>query len=131
MLKNKKLLIGGLVVAAAIGFLAFNALSGATSYYYQVGELLGKGDALYGQNVRVRGVVAVGTFKQQVAEKTTTSFVMNDSQGRASLPVVYQGAVPDSFKEGNEVVCEGRLGADGTFQATTLMPKCPSKYTPG
>jgi cytochrome c-type biogenesis protein CcmE len=50
--------------------------------------------------------------------------------GGESLPVIYQGVVPDTFKVGNEVVVEGTLKSNGIFQAYTLMPKCPSKYEP-
>ncbi len=131
MLKNKKILIGGLVVLAAIAFLGYNALAGATSYYYQVGELLGKGSSVYGQTVRVRGTVVVGSSDQQLGEQATLTFALADAKSGSRLPVVYQGAVPDTFKEGNEVVCEGRLNTDGAFRASTLMPNCPSKYVPG
>lgn len=131
MLKNKKFLIGGVVVLGAIAFLGFNALAGATSYYYQVGELLGKGSSVYQQTVRVRGTVAVGSMDQQISEKAILTFVLADAKTTQTLPVVYRGAVPDTFKEGGEVVCEGKLSADGTFEATTLMPNCPSKYVPG
>jgi cytochrome c-type biogenesis protein CcmE len=45
-----------------------------------------------------------------------------------SLPVVYKGMIPDIFGPGIQVVVEGRY-VDGTFQATSLLAKCPSKYT--
>ena len=35
---------------------------------------------------------------------------------------------PDLFKDGAEVVVEGRLGDDGTFLASNVMAKCPSKF---
>ena len=42
--------------------------------------------------------------------------------------VVYRGIAPDTFTDGVDVVVEGRLGADGTFRATTLLAKCASRY---
>ena len=45
-----------------------------------------------------------------------------------SIPVVYAGTVPDIFREGIQVVVEGKMGSDGTFEAETLLAKCPSKY---
>ncbi len=131
LLKNKKFLIGGVVVLGAIAFLGFNALAGATSYYYQVGELLGKGSSVYSHTVRVRGTVVVGSMDRQIGQQATLKFVLADPANAQTMPVIYRGAVPDTFKEGGDVVCEGKLGADGTFQATTLMPNCPSKYVPG
>jgi cytochrome c-type biogenesis protein CcmE len=49
-------------------------------------------------------------------------------EGTESMPVYYQGVVPDTFNETYEIVIEGELGASGIFEAHTLMPKCPSKY---
>ena len=37
-------------------------------------------------------------------------------------------SIPDTFKAGAEVIVEGGLRPDGSFQAKTLMTKCPSKY---
>jgi cytochrome c-type biogenesis protein CcmE len=45
------------------------------------------------------------------------------------LPVVYKGIVPDIFAPGIQVVVEGRLNGSGTMEATTLLAKCPSRFT--
>jgi cytochrome c-type biogenesis protein CcmE len=42
--------------------------------------------------------------------------------------VVYRGLAPDTFTDDVDVVVEGRLGRDGTFEATTLLAKCGSRY---
>jgi cytochrome c-type biogenesis protein CcmE len=44
------------------------------------------------------------------------------------LSVTYVGSKPDMFKEGQGVVVEGRMGADGVFNATTLMVKHNESY---
>ena len=46
------------------------------------------------------------------------------------MPVVYEGVVPDPFREGREVIVSGEL-EDGTFVAErdSLVTKCPSKFT--
>jgi cytochrome c-type biogenesis protein CcmE len=47
------------------------------------------------------------------------------------LPVRYTGVVPDTFKDGAEVVLKGRLGPDGfAVDRDGVMAKCPSKYNP-
>ena len=61
-------------------------------------------------------------------EGSTLRFIMTD--GQQDLPVSYVGVVPDSFKAGGQTVVEGKLDPEGTFQATTLLAKCPSKYEP-
>jgi cytochrome c-type biogenesis protein CcmE len=47
---------------------------------------------------------------------------------KASIAVDYEGVVPDSFKPGGEIIVEGTYTGDGKFKATTIMPKCASKY---
>ena len=44
------------------------------------------------------------------------------------LAVNYHGIIPDTFVDGADVVVEGALSTDGTFDAHTLLAKCPSKY---
>jgi cytochrome c-type biogenesis protein CcmE len=42
--------------------------------------------------------------------------------------VVYRGIAPDTFTDSVDVVVGGRMGPDGTFQATELLAKCASRY---
>jgi cytochrome c-type biogenesis protein CcmE len=55
--------------------------------------------------------------------------VDRDGSGK-SLPVTYQGTVPDPFRGGREIVLTGSL-ENGTFvgEPETLITKCPSKFT--
>ena len=129
MLRRKRVLIGGIIVFLAIGYLGYIGFMGAATYYYEVGELIAQGSSIYGENVRVNGQTAPGSVEQE-AQGRILRFTMIDIDGEESLPVVYQGVVPDTFKVGNEVVVEGHLNSGGIFQAHTLMPKCPSKYLP-
>ena len=129
MLKNKKFIIGAIIVLAAIGFLSVRAFAGSATYYYDVAEMVQKSGSVSGQTVKVRGFVDEGSVVRQT-EGATLNFTLADEGRTNKLPVVYQGVVPDTFKEGSELVCEGSLSKDGVFRATVLMPKCPSKYTP-
>ena len=129
MLSKKRFLIGGIIVFLAIGFLGYMGFMGAATYYYEVGELLEQGSSIYAENVRVNGQVASGSVEPE-AQGTILRFTIIDVDGEESLPVVYQGVVPDTFKVGNEVVVEGHLNSTGVFQAHTLMPTCPSRYVP-
>ena len=45
-----------------------------------------------------------------------------------TIPIVYHGSVPDLFKVGRDVNLTGQL-VGGSFMATALTTKCPSKYT--
>ena len=127
MLRNKKFLIGGIIIFLAIGYLSFMGFADSATYYYTVSELMEQGDSIYGENVRVNGQVVPGSVEQEAG---SFDLKFSVAEGGESLAVVYHGVVPDTFKAGNEVVSEGHLDATGIFEAHTLMPKCPSKYVP-
>jgi cytochrome c-type biogenesis protein CcmE len=124
--RRKRFLIVGLVVAAALGYLGFTAFRGASMYYLTVDELLARNDAAYGEQVRLMGKVEEGSVVTS-SETNTLRFTVTGEDG-ASLPVVYSGIVPDAFKQGADVVVEGSLARAGTFEASSLLVKCPSKY---
>ena len=46
------------------------------------------------------------------------------------MPVRYKGILPDLFKEGKGVVAEGKLSADGVFNATQVLAKHDENYMP-
>ena len=109
------------VVAAVLGLVAFS-LSGTTTYYKTPKELL-SGTVDSNQRVRVAGNVVAGSVER---DKTTTTFVVTD--GTQQVPVSTQDALPDTFGEGVEVIAEGSMTESGTFMASTVLAKCPSKF---
>ena len=129
MFGKRKFLIGGLLVVLAMGYLAYTGFESSTTYYYTVSELVEQGDSIHGENVRVSGQVAAGSLKQESAGHIL-KFNIIDDKVEESLPIIYQGVVPDNFKVGNDVVVEGHLDSGGIFQANTILVKCPSKYVP-
>lgn len=128
MKKYKKFIIGGVVVVLALAVLGYAAFMGGNTYYYDVGQFLDEGAAVLGKNVRVSGLVAEGSYKQGF----DLYFTLEDMTGRNdTLKVVYNGSVPDTFKEGQQIVAEGKLIAgEDTFVASQLVIKCSSKYEP-
>jgi cytochrome c-type biogenesis protein CcmE len=54
------------------------------------------------------------------------SFFMSDEKGLVKQ-VVYKGAKPQDFEKSEQVVVMGRMEGD-TFEASSLLLKCPSKY---
>jgi len=75
---------------------------------------------------KLTGKVVDGSVKR---EGENLSFAVRDRDGSASVPVTYTGVVPDPFREGREVVVDGKLQG-GTFVAErdSLVTKCPSKF---
>ena len=129
MLKKKKFLIGGLAVTLAMGYLGYMGLSSSATYYYTVGEVQQLTSSIYGKTVRVNGVVAPDSVVSET-QGTVLKFDIVDAEAGKSLPVIFRGVAPDTFKAGADVVAEGRLTAEGVFQADSIMAKCPSRYEP-
>lgn len=111
----------GAVVAACAGYLAYSASGTGVAYYRTVAEV--KGDP-GGADVRVLGTI------ENVRRGPSPLDVRFDAvAGGYTLPVAYHGQVPDLFKAGVQVVVQGAMGRDGVFHATTLLTKCPSRFT--
>jgi len=126
LLKKKKYLIGGLILIAALIFLGYFSFMGGLTYYYEVGELMDEANSITGQTVRVSGNVADDVVKNGLELRFT---ILDMSDSETSLPVVYSGAVPDTFKVGNQVVVEGKY-TGGVFEAEAIIVKCGSKFIP-
>ena len=80
-----------------------------------------------GRSYELTGKVAQGSVKR---DGDRLRFAIRDRDGSTSVPVVYEGVVPDPFREGREVIVSGEL-EKGTFVAErdSLVTKCPSKFT--
>ena len=126
MLRKKKFIIGGFILTAALVFLGYIGIMGSVTYYYEVNELLEKAGTLGSQTIRVSGNVADDVNREGLDMSFTILDLSNDD---VSLPVAYNGAVPDTFKVGNQVVVEGKYSAS-IFEADNIIVKCGSKYEP-
>ncbi len=124
--RKKKFLLLGIGIVACMAFLLVVTLSskGGLVYYYTVSEFERMGPQR-DSSFRVNGKVATGSIVRQPTG-LDVSFAMTD--GQATLPVRYHGIIPDTFVDGADVVVEGGLRQDGTFEASNLLAKCPSKY---
>jgi cytochrome c-type biogenesis protein CcmE len=120
-----KYLIGAIAIFGVIGYLIFFGLTQTSQWAITLTELSAKGSSAVGQGVRVTGQLEANSVKKDV-QANKIAFVLTDGVNR--LPVSYSGVVPDTFDRAVEVVAEGKLNPDGTFTATNLLAKCPSKY---
>ena len=77
------------------------------------------------QRLRIGGLVELGSI-QKDGERVT--FTVTDNEH--VLKVSYKGILPDLFKEGQGVVAEGSMGADGVFAAREVLAKHDENYMP-
>jgi len=124
--KRLKFVLLGAGVVLSMVFLIWAGLDrpGGFVYYLTVSEFMQQ-DRRGTDGFRINGKVVDGTIERQTSGEDV-SFLMSD--GVASLAVRYHGVIPDTFVDGADVVVEGRLADDHTFEAHTLLAKCPSKY---
>ncbi len=118
-------LLGGIIILGAVGYLIYANTQSDEVYDMTVSELI-RCTSCIGQSVRVEGTVQKGSIQHNDTMQQL-DFVISD--GEKSLPVAYSGVVPDIFNVGIQVVIEGQYSGHGTFQAETLLTKCPSKFT--
>jgi cytochrome c-type biogenesis protein CcmE len=126
--RHKKLLVialalAGIGIAAA---LILNAFQSNLVFFFSPSEV-NAGKAPTDRAFRVGGLVEDGSVRRD-PDGLTVRFVVTDTAH--SIPVVYQGILPDLFKEGKGVVAEGRLGDGGMFTASQVLAKHDENYMP-
>ena len=126
---NWRFVAGGLLLLGFVAFLGFQMVEATTStgaYYMTVGELMDETPGIYGERVRVNGNVVEGTEDWKPKELTLKFSIIDDSGDQ--LPIVFFGPRPDNFQRAASAIVEGELLENGSFQAETLLLKCPSRY---
>jgi cytochrome c-type biogenesis protein CcmE len=117
------IVVAGLVLASAAG-LTLYGLSDRIMFFNSPSEIAAQNLAP-GTRLRLGGLVADGSVVQKGSD---VSFAVTD--GNATIPVTYQGILPDLFREGQGVVAEGVVGNGGTFTADTILAKHDERYMP-
>jgi cytochrome c-type biogenesis protein CcmE len=120
-----KIIIGVLIMAAALIYLIVGSFGDSTLYYLTVKELYAKGKRNPNEGLRVNGYVVPSSIKWD-PEKIEVRFILAD--GKDSLRVFYKGVAPDQLADAQQAVVEGKMGGDGELKATKILLKCPSKY---
>lgn len=124
--KMRGLMIGGGVAVLAVALvLVLFAMRGGIVYFYTPSDLATK-KLEPGQRFRLGGLVKDGSVVR--GGGTKVKFAVTDTIG--TVPVAYDGVLPDLFREGQGVVTEGRLDAAGVFQADSVLAKHDETYMP-
>ena len=123
--KRLSIILGALAFVGTATGLTFYALGQKTSYFYMPADLTTASIAP-GQRIRLGGLVEDGSIVR--GQGTRVSFGVSDGGGK--VEVVYDGLLPDLFREGQGVVTEGTFGADGTFVADSVLAKHDENYMP-
>jgi cytochrome c-type biogenesis protein CcmE len=122
--KRLWLLVASLCVLGAATALVLSSLSDNLVFFYSPTQMAEKHPGPE-RRLRIGGLVEQGSVKKDGQE---VRFIVTDL--KQTVPVVYRGILPDLFREGQGVIAEGTLGADGVFTAREVLAKHDEKYMP-
>jgi len=110
--------------AAFVGYILFDGFKSET-YFYEVDQAVAQGSSLVGKTVRIKGIVEEGSV---VGEEGSLGRQFALAERGKSLRISYDKALPDTFKEGMEVVAQGTVNENYVLVADEVLVKCPSRY---
>jgi cytochrome c-type biogenesis protein CcmE len=125
--KQRRLVLIGSALAVlvlAVG-LVLTALQDSIVFFNSPTDMVEK-QVTPGARVRLGGLVKEGSIAR--GDNLQVRFAVTD--GRHTIPVAYQGLLPDLFREGQGVVTEGALDHGGTFRADSVLAKHDENYMP-
>lgn len=124
--KSLKLAVTVAILVVAFGALLYSTLRDGTEYYKHVEEVATNPDAWHGKKLQLHGYVV---DKSIFVKPDTLEYRFQVQSKGAVMAASYTGIVPDTFKDGSEVVLKGHLGPNGfAVESNGVMAKCPSKY---
>ena len=115
-------LTAAVLLASALVYVSFTA----GNKEFTASQLLAQGKP--GQTYELAGTVLTGSVQR---DGTTLLFRIRDPKLPVSVPVRYDGLVPDPFAAGRAVMVAVEKSGPGTTyigQGNSLTTKCPSKY---
>ena len=112
------------LLLSAVLLILFNSKKNII-FFYTPSELIEN-------NHPLQQVVRVGAFveKESLKKITSNTYEFNITDNLTSLRVIYQGLLPNLFREGQGVVIEGVLLEQNYIQANTVFAKHDENYMP-
>jgi cytochrome c-type biogenesis protein CcmE len=124
--QKRGVMIGaGVATLALAAILVLFALKDSIVFFHTPSDIAEKSIPV-GQRIRLGGLVADGSVVR--GNGTTITFKVTDTL--KEIPVAFTGVLPDLFREGQGVVAEGTLDANGTFTADSVLAKHDENYMP-
>ncbi len=117
------LLLAGVGIAATLALLA---LRENINLFFSPSQVVA-GEAPQGTSFRLGGMVVDGSVCRPEGDLTVRFDLTDTAQ---AVTVTYIGILPDLFREGQGIVAQGKLLADGTFQAAQVLAKHDENYMP-
>ncbi len=150
MHSKTSLVIAGLLIVAAVGYLIVSSTGETARYFVTIEELDAMGEGAVGRSLTVSGAVLGDSIVYDAAAPRvsfTMAHVPGDPReveqagglaavlhaavsdpGVPRIEVVYDDVRPDLLQHETQAIVRGWLGEDGRFYADEVLLKCPSRY---
>lgn len=112
-------------VATAVGLLAYSLSQNIN--LFMTPTQIASGEVAPGVTIRAGGLVVEGSV-QRDSQGLHVSFQITD--GAAEVTVMYNGILPDLFREGQGIVALGKLDENNALQASEVLAKHDENYMP-
>lgn len=124
--RNIKIFLAFATISLVLVWLVFSGFDNETMQYYaSITEVKASTINNPDKGLRVKGKLVDGSL---VSSETSLDKSFRIVEKDQELEVHYSGLLPDTFKDGADVLVEGKYNVNGYFEAKTVMAKCPSKY---
>jgi cytochrome c-type biogenesis protein CcmE len=126
--KRLRAVVSVFVVGGALSLLLFSTMAESADYYKHVDEVMSNPAEWYDKAMNLHGFVVDGSIQKR---QSSLDYRFQVKTGDAVVLAHYSGVVPDTFKDGAEVVLTGKLTPEGfKVKPGGVTAKCPSKYDP-
>ena len=129
--KKVKFTAGFAVIVVSLLALVAYSSEKMSLYYLTVSELEARETEFADTRFKLAGKVVHGSIIHRDGNRTVEFEICdpNDKDTASNNRAIrYSGVLPDTFRDGADVVLEGKMGPNGIFAAETMLAKCPSKY---
>lgn len=116
-----------IVIIIAVVFATQISQGGGPAVYKTTTEIANNQQKYAGSNITVGGPVIQGSWDKKTHPMTFSIGDEKNPKSKATLKVVFNGAVPSTFGDGVVAIVTGKLDTNGTVQATDMQTKCPEK----
>jgi cytochrome c-type biogenesis protein CcmE len=123
-----KVILSVALVGGGVAYLLVSTAGEALEYYKHVDEVTQAPAQWQKKPMQLHGYVVPGSIQKRFdRDHGRLEYRFRETNCGHELSVLYAGTVPDTFKDGAEVVVKGSLDGDA-FHSTEILAKCPSKY---
>lgn len=150
MRNNRNLIIAGILIVVAVGYLIWSSTGSSASYFLTIEEVEAMGEEAKERNITVSGAVRGESIQYDTSKPRVTftmvhipgdvdvveargglATVLHEAVGNPQAPalnVIYNGVKPDLLQDEAQAIVRGYLIDDETLQAEEVLLKCPSRY---